>query len=84
MSGGVPISPLDGPARERIRDLLSLHAVQRELAPYKLAAGFGQVGRALDVLLAADAARGSVLAEFGLSRESLMRQCRIVLGEIGR
>ena len=84
MSAGVPIGPHDGAARERMRDLLSLHAVQRELAPYKLAAGFGKVDRALDVVLAADAARGGELAAFGFARPALAHQLRLVLSEVTR
>lgn len=84
MSRGVPISPVDGPARERLRDLIALHAVRDQLAPLRLAIGFGQVGRALDVVLSADAARGGVLAAFGLSRPALAHQLRHVLAEASR
>ena len=83
MSGAAPpITASDGPARERLRDLLSLHAVQRELQPYKLAAGFGKVSAALDILIAADAARGGALAAFGLPRSALAHHLRRVLAEV--
>ncbi len=81
MSSGVPISPLDGPVRERMRDLLALHVVRAELAPLKVAIGFGQIARALDVVCAADAARGGALAAFGLPRPALAHQLRHVLAE---
>lgn len=67
-----------------MRDLLSLHAVQAKLAPLKVAIGFGQIDRALDIVVAADEARGAVLEGLGLSRAALMHQCLIVLREIGR
>ena len=84
LMAGAPIGPNDGRVRECVRDLLSLHAVQRELQPYKLAAGFGQVGRALDILLAADAQRGGHLAAFAMPRASLAHQLKLVLSENGR
>ena len=79
-----PITPLDGPVRERIRDLIALHAVRDELTPLKVAIGFGQIARALDVVCAADAARGGVLATFGLPRPALAHQLRRVLDEAGQ
>ena len=80
-SGAPPIGPHDGAARERMRDLLSLRAVQAELVPFRLAVSFGKVDRALDVLLAADAARGSALAAFGFPRAALAHHLRRVLTE---
>lgn len=84
MSAGMPITPADGAVRERLRDLLSLHAVRDALAPHRLAISFGRVNRALDVLLEADRIRGSQLAAFGLSRQALAHQLRHVLAEDGR
>ena len=81
MAGAPPITPHDGPARERLRELLSLHVVRDALAPLTLAISFGKVDRALDVLLAADAARGGALAAFGLPRPALAHQLRHVLTE---
>ncbi|MEP6503264.1 MAG: hypothetical protein ABJD97_08045 [Betaproteobacteria bacterium] len=84
MSSKPPITPADGAVRERLRDLLALHSVQAELAPLKLAIGFGQIARALDVVCAADGVRGGVIAAFGLPRPALAHQLRRVLAEAGR
>ena len=78
-SGAPPIGPHDGAARERLRDLMALHAVRDALAPLRLAIGFGKVDRALDVVLDADRIRGGVLEGLGLPRASLAHQLRLVL-----
>ena len=75
--GAPPISPVDGQVRSRLRDLVALHVVRHELASL----GPGKVGRALDVVLAADAARGGALAALDLPRPSLEHQLRHVLAE---
>ena len=76
-----PITQFDGLVREHLRDLLALHAVRAALAPLRLAVGFGQIDRALDVLLAADAARGGALNAFEMPRPALAHQLRRVLAE---
>jgi hypothetical protein len=81
MSSGVSISLLDGPVRERMRDLLALHVIRGELAPLRLAICLGKVDRALDVLLAANAARDGVLNAFEMPRPALAHQLRHVLAE---
>lgn len=77
MSAGVPIGPDDGLVRTRLRDLCSLRVVRDALAsirPWK-------IDRALDAVLAADAARGGALAAFGMPRPALAHQLRLVLTE---
>lgn len=79
-SAAPPITASDGPARARIRDLLALHVVRDALAsirPWK-------IERGLDVVLAADAARGGELAAFGFARPALAHQLRLVLSEATR
>ena len=83
-SGAPPITPVDGRVREHMRDLLALHVVRTELAPLKVAISFGKVDRVLDILLAADAARGGALAAFGMARPALAHQLRLVLAEASR
>lgn len=82
--GAPPIGPHDGAARERLRDLLSLRAVQAQLAPHRLAISFGKVDRALDVVLEADRVHGGALAALGLPRAALAHQLRHVLAEATR
>ena len=79
--GAPPISPVDGQVRSRLRDLVALHVVRHELASL----GPGKIDRALDIVVAADEARGAVLASFGLPRPALGHQLKLVLAdEAGR